>query len=220
MSYQKIPLLAGIPHRLDIPGNLLLIDSTGAASGVDVAMVINGTPGVTMADRKGGFRRVAKFDGVILTATVNAVVTLFLAVDDVNLGTNQIEINNSVANPVNVLFAGTVAPVLGNVTVINTNAAAAFVQQQALAVIVDHAAAVINTGASQLLISDATYKRLRVRNASLTANVVIGGPSATMANGAIFLGPGDTWVEDDAAGAAWYATSDIAGADVRVMGLK
>jgi hypothetical protein len=41
-----------------------------------------------------------------------------------------------------------------------------------------------------------------------------------MANAALILEPGDTWAEDDAAGAAWYAVSDIAGADVRVMGVK
>ncbi len=218
MSYQKIPLLANKPFRLDVPGRVLLIDSPGVGGSVDVALVVNGTPTTTMVGRKTGFKNVAPFDGVILSSPVDTTVTLFLSFEDVNLGVNSLEIANSVANPVNVLFGGTVAPVVG--TIANTNAQAIPVQIQALAVLVDHAPAVINNGAAQLLINDATYKRLRVKNASVTARVALGGAAVTMANAAIILEPGDTWAEDDAAGAAWYATSDTAAADVRVMGLK
>lgn len=218
MSYQKIPLLAGKPHFLEVAGRVLLIDSPGVAGSVDVALVVNGTPTTTMTGRKSGFKNIAAFDGVMLSSAVDTTVTLFLSFEDVNLGTNSLEIANSAANPVNVLFGGTVAPVIGTLT--NTNTQAVPVQKQALAVIVDHAAAVINTGAAQLLINDATYKRLRVKNASTTARLALGGAAVTMANAAIILEPGDMWAEDDAAGASWYATSDTAATDVRVMGLK
>jgi hypothetical protein len=230
MSYQNIPLQAGIPFRMDIAGRLLLVDSVGVAGAVDVALVRGGTPGAKMPARMPGFRMVGDFDGVILTAPVDTTVGLFLSFDDVNLGTNKLEISNSLDNPVKVLFGGTVAPVLGSTKTTNTDAEAVPVKQkigavfttqaEKLVVIVDNAPAVINAGAVQLLINDATYKRLRVKNASAVARVALGGAAMTMANAAIILEPGDTWTEDDAAGAAWYAVSDVAGADVRVMGVK
>lgn len=219
MSFYRIPLLAGVPFRHDVPGKLLLIDSPGVAEAVDVALIINGTPGTTMTGRASGFRNVAPFDGIVFTAAVDTVMTVFVSFENVDLGTNKIEISNPLARPVPVTFTQQIVP-LGSVTVSNPNATAVYVQQQALAVIVDHAAGVINTGAAQLLIADPTYKRLRVKNASPVARVALGGASMTMANAAIILEPGDSWTEDDAAGASWYATSDTAGADVRVMGVK
>jgi hypothetical protein len=41
-----------------------------------------------------------------------------------------------------------------------------------------------------------------------------------MAKAAIIIGPGEMWIEDDAAGANWYAISDTAGADLRMLGVK
>jgi hypothetical protein len=228
MSYQNIPLLAGVPYQLGIAGKLLLVDSVGAAGAVDIALVRAGTPSATMPARLPGFRLVGDFDGVVLTSAADTVVGLFLSFDDVNLGTNKLEISNSADNPVKVLFGGTVTPVLGAIT--NTDAQAVPVvqklgavftmQAEKLLVLADHAPAIINTGAAQLLISDVTFKRLIVKNASAAARVAIGGAAMTFANAAIILEPGDSWSEDDAAGAAWYATSDIAAADVRVLGVK
>lgn len=225
MSYHRIPLQAGVPYRYDTPGQLLLIDSTGNAPGIDVALVRNGSAAVTMPERKTAFRHVGAFDAVILTAPVDAMVGVFLSFDDVQLGFSDsaavtvpggVQITN--VEPVPVSFAGTVAPVLGSLT--NTNAQAVPTQKQALSNIVDHTPATIGTGAAQLLISEPTYKRLRVKNASASARVALGGSAVTLANAAIILEPGDVWAEDDAAGAGWYAVSDTAGADVRVMGLK
>lgn len=238
MSYQSIPLLAGVPHRLDIAGRLILIDSVSASDGVSIEILLAGSSKTTTVPRrKAGFRLVQAYDGVILTSAVDATVGIFLSNDDVQLGVADgaavsmpggVNITNP--EPIPVLFDGTVTPVLGVVTVDNTSgeaipiaqvAGATFtVQAEKLANIVDHGAVVINTGAAQLLISDATYKRLRVRNASAAARVAIGGAAVTLANAAIILEPGDMWTEDDAASAAWYAVSDIAGADVRVMGVK
>lgn len=277
MSYQTIPLLAGVPYRVEVAGQLFLLDSPGVAGGVDVSLVRNGTPGPTMPNRRTAFRHVAAFDAVILTAAVNTNVGFFISFDDVQLGIADgsavsvpggIKVTNDASAPIPVNFTGTVSPVLGSVkvtndstapvptagTVTNTDAQAIPVTQKAgatfsvsgvltntdaqavpvvqkvgtvlttqaekLATLVDHNSAVIGTGAAQLLINDTTYKRLRVKNASATARVAIGGSAVTMANAAIILEPGDMWTEGDAAGAAWYATSDTAGADVRVMGVK
>lgn len=132
---------------------------------------------------------------------------------------DYVEVRTNPANPLDVLFAGTVEPVLGVVTVDNTNAEAVPVQQQALTVIDDKAPVTVGVAATAL-VSDATLKRLRIRNSHATAIIAIGGAGVTLANGAVQLEPGDMFVEEDAAGAAWYAISDTADTIVQVQGLK
>jgi hypothetical protein len=133
MSYYSIPLLAGVPYRIDVPGRLLLIDSIGASAGVDVQMINNGTPQIKMPLRKVSFRLVGNFDGVILTSAAAATIGFFLSIDDVQLGVADgsavtvpggIVITNTAGAPIPVAFSGTVTPVLGSVTVTNTDAAA------------------------------------------------------------------------------------------------
>lgn len=161
--------------------------------------------------------------GVSITNPPGAPIPVTFSQQIVPLG--SVKINNADAEAVPVVQK------VGGSFIVEQKAAASFtVEQKAAAVfttqaekltnIVDHTPAVIGTGAATLLISDATYKRLRVRNASATARVALGGAALTMANAAIILEPGDTWVEDDAAGAAWYAISDTAATDVRVLGIK
>ncbi|MEG2029680.1 MAG: hypothetical protein RR376_03420 [Janthinobacterium sp.] len=175
----------------------------------------------------------------------------------------SIRVNNTPAQAIPVNFAGTVAPVLGVVTVDNTNAEAIPVLQkpgevfevhvnnvdgqalpvvqkagtkfavtadntdaqavpvraQALAVILD--ATVVVAGIARVsLISDATLRKMRVRNSHATAILAIGGVGVTMANAAIQLQPGEVWLEDDAAAAGWYAVSDTDGVNVQIQGLK
>lgn len=100
------------------------------------------------------------------------------------------------------------------------NSAALPMQRQALSTITHFAPVVINTGAAQALVSDATQRTLRIRNASASATVYLGGPAVTAANAAIVLAPGALWIEEEAPGAAWFATSDTAGASVAIMGVK
>ena len=68
--------------------------------------------------------------------------------------------------------------------------------------------------------ADATLRRLRVRNGHATARVAIGGAGVTMENAAVVIEPGDIWIEDDAAGAAWFVVSDTAATAVQLQGLK
>jgi hypothetical protein len=100
------------------------------------------------------------------------------------------------------------------------NSAALPVQKQALATLTQFAPVTINAGAAQALVSDATQRSLRIRNASLGANLYIGGAGVTVANAAIVLAPGGLWIEEEAPGAAWFATSDAAGTSVAIMGVK
>lgn len=229
MSYQNIPLLAGVPCRLDIAGKLLLVDSVGVAGAVDVAMVRGGTPSATMPARMPGFRLAGDFDGVMLTAAVDTVVGLFLSFDDVNLGTNRLQISNPAADPVNVLFAGTVAPVLGNVKVSNVDAEAVPVVQKigaAFTVKPDAAAefkvrgyqaqavsnvapAAVAAAAAVFLAADPARRGFRVKNNGANA-VAIGGAGLTFGNAAVLVQPGETWNENEAAGAEWSAICDAA----------
>ena len=228
MSYYSIPLQAGVPFKQNTSGALLLIDSTGAADGVDVTLTKkNGSDGVKMPGRKTAFRLVEDYDGVTFTSPVDTVLGVFLSTADVQLGfvsggsvkvPDGVAITNDVAHAVPVNFTGTVAPVVGTLT--NDDAHAVPVRNQALSTIVHEPVVTINTGAAQALVSDATLKRLYIKNSDPAANVAIGAAGVTIANAAIILAPGDVWKEDDAAGAAWYATSDTNGASVRVMGMK
>lgn len=80
---------------------------------------------------------------------------------------------------------------------------------------------IVTAGVAQVLISnDATLEQLRVRNTNGSATVGIGPIGVTLANATIILSPGDTWIEDNAPGIAWYAISSIAATDLAVQGVK
>lgn len=100
------------------------------------------------------------------------------------------------------------------------NSQALPVQKQALSTITTFVPVVIGTGAAQALVSDATQRVLRIKNTHASANVALGGSTVTMANAAVILPAGAVWIEEEGAGAAWYATSDTASTTVTVQGLK
>jgi hypothetical protein len=230
MAYYRIPLQANKAYRLDVPGTIILVDGIDGAAGVDITPILNGTPQRTMPSRKTAFKYRTPYDAVELQAAADCTVAIFLTTNDVSLGfadgaqvnvAGGVSILNAADERVPVDLAGGVVNVTAtNVGISNTNANPVPVRSQTLNTLVDHLPAVINTGAAQLLINDATLQRLRIRNAHATALLALGGPAVTLANAAIVLQPGDSWLEDDAAGAAWYATSDTNGTDVRVMGVK
>jgi hypothetical protein len=128
MSFYSIALKAGVPYKQNAIGTLLLIDSVGTAAGVDVTLInAGGTERTKIPLRVGGFRIVEDFEGVIFTSPTDTNIGVFLSQADVQLGLTAgggVNVTNSAANPVPVNFAGTVTPVLGNVTVINTPAQA------------------------------------------------------------------------------------------------
>ncbi|WP_426079276.1 hypothetical protein [Janthinobacterium sp. PSPC3-1] len=236
MAYYALRLQAGVPYTHNVAGKLILLDSTGDADGVDIATIRNGTPQSTMPMRKAAFRLVEAYDGVMLTAAVTTTVGIFLSFEDVQLGVADgaavkvpegVNITN--ADPIPVEFAGTVAPVLGMVTIDNTNAEAIpMVQQPGATFAVSNVpcSAIVNLApvsaglAAVALVADATLRRLRVRNGHATATIAIGGAGVTLAGAAVVLLPGDVWNETDAAGAAWYVVSDTAATPVQMQGLK
>ena len=230
MAYYRFQLQAGEPFRAAVSGRVILIDDLGGAPGLDVTPNYGGRDLPTMPDRKKAFKFMEPFDGVTLKAAVDCNVGVFLSASDVSLGfadgsqvnvSGQVVVSNSAAARVPVdLAGGNVQVTATNVGINNDNTKPIPVQKQALTTLTDSITKAINTGAAQALISDNTLKRLRIRNESTSARVALGGANVTMANAAIILEPGETWLEDDAPGAAWYATSDQNGADVRAMGVK
>ena len=158
----------------------------------------------------------------------------------------SIHVNNTAAQPIPVLFSGTVAPVLGVVTVDNTNAEAIPVTQKSgekfevnvanpslpmtIAQTVNvkgvKSTAVLNLAPVNAglvpvaLVSDGAARALRIRNAHATAIIAIGGAGVTMGNGAVVLLPGDVWMEDDAPGAAWFVVSDTVAVPVQIQVIK
>ena len=126
---------------------------------------------------------------------------------------------------INATIAGAVTVTSGNMnvtsasTTVNTNAQAIPVQKQALSNLTEIAPVTVGT-APALMFSDATQRILRIRNAHATATLYIGGPAVTTTQAAIVLKPGDLWIEEEAAGAAWWAVSDTANTPVNIQGVK
>jgi len=121
--------------------------------------------------------------------------------------------------PLEVLFGGTVAPVLRNVTVTNNDANAIPVRLHAndlatipitpyMAQAITNAAPIAVTAvAAALVAANAARRGFRVKN--IGANpVAIGGAGLTFANAVLVIQPGETWNEDEAAGAAWVCICD------------
>ena len=172
-----------------------------------------------------------------LAASIPVTLTSSSNTTPIPVSLASIRVNNTAAQPIPVSFAGTVSPVLGVVTVDNTNAEAIPVLQkpgetfavsvaQALSVKDVQCPTIVNIApvsaglVAVALVSDATLRRLRVRNGHATATIAIGGAGITRANAAIVIEPGDIWNETDAAGAAWFVVSDTADTPVQMQGLK
>lgn len=161
----------------------------------------------------------------------------------------SIRVNNTAAQPIPVSFAGTVAPVLGVVTVDNTNAeaipvlqkpgevfevsqkaglnfgvlvnnneaGAVFTQPRAASVwvtrevlaanVANIAPVAVDAVAIQLVVAQVARRSLRLRNIGPGA-VAIGGAGVTFGNAAVVIQSGETWMEADAPGAAWFAVCD------------
>lgn len=230
MSYYQFRLQAGVPFRVNVSGKLILVDDVDGAAGVDITPIRGGSNQRTMPKRKKAFKFWIDYDAIELQADAACTVSMFLSFTDVSLGfadgalvnvAGGVSVLNGPDSRVPVDVAGGVVNVTAdNVGVSNTDANPVPVKLQAFANLVHLPAVAVNTGAAQAVVADATLKRLRLRNESSTARIAVGGAGVTMANAAIILEPGDTFIESDAAGASWFAVSDTNGASLRVMGVK
>jgi hypothetical protein len=239
MQFYSVPLKANTDVILSAAGRVFLIDEIDGTASVDVTLLDGGGASRhPMPGRKVLFKCVTEFSGMILRAATDCTVKFFVSFDDVqngyadggnvavpggvkvvNSNIEAIPVKTPAGEPLEVLFTGTVEPVLGLVTIDNTDAEAIPVRLPSLATI-EHPAPVVVGLAAAALVADATLRKLIIKNGHASATVAIGGAGVTLANAAILLEPGDIWVETDAAGAAWYAISDTAATSVQVMGVK
>lgn len=227
--YQYV-LKAGMPTQASVQGKMILVDEIVGADGIDITPVLNSSNQRTMPRRKKAFKCWTDYDAVILESDTDCTVLIWLARSDVSLGfadganvnvQGGVSIVNDQGSRVPVdLAGGTVNVTADNVGISNADDKPVPVKNQALSTLVDNAAVVVNTGAAQMVLAQPTYRRVRFKNAHATAKIALGGAGVTMAKAAIILEPGDVWVEDDAAGATWYAVSDTNGADLRILGVK
>lgn len=82
--------------------------------------------------------------------------------------------------------------------------------------IMDQAPVSVGVAATLLAAANSARKGLRFFNAG-AADVYLGGGGITTANGVLKLTPGSTYLEQEAAPAAWYGISGTAGQSVRVQ---
>lgn len=84
-------------------------------------------------------------------------------------------------------------------------------------VITNTAPATVSTSAASVLAASATRKRIVFTADSANAGTIyLGGSGISTTNGAIMLTSGDSWIEDTAAAAQWYAVASIAGQTLRI----
>jgi hypothetical protein len=214
MAYYVIKLKANTPQKFPVTGKLLLVDSVGAAAqGVDITITdTQGKDLPTMPLRKAGFRIIEQYEAVTFNATVDADIGVFLSMNDVQLG--GMNVINDASNPVNVLFAGTVDPVIGTlnnddahaVPVTPQSAALWSVQDKKAGTVTDIAPVAVDDGTvtvKQIVAADVTRRGLRLRNAGLNPFALVSA-TGTYANAAVIIQPGEIWNENEAPGAAWY----------------
>ncbi|MFZ6748041.1 hypothetical protein [Undibacterium sp. Ren11W] len=114
---------------------------------------------------------------------------------------------------------GDAATFANQATIVN-NASQPIFQTQVPPVSLVNIAPVV-VGVAQVLASAAgSYRRLIFRNAGAMGNIAIGAAGITLANGAIYLAPGEVYIEDQAAALAWYAIADMAGCSLAIQGMN
>jgi hypothetical protein len=228
-NYYTYNVKAGVAMPVNVQGKLILVDSIGAASGIDITPVLNSSNGRTMPGRRKGFKCWTDFDSLILESAVDTQVALFLSTTDVSIGFTEgaqvnvaggVAITNDAGSRVPVDIAGgTVTVNAVNVGINNNDAAAVPFRAQALATIVNIGSVAVGVAATDL-VNDPSLRKLRIRNAHASAVVGLGAAGVTLATAAVVLQPGDVWEEASAAGAHWYAVSDTAATPVVLQGLK
>jgi hypothetical protein len=79
-------------------------------------------------------------------------------------------------------------------------------------------AATVGTTAVSVKAADSNHKSLVFHSpTSNTGTIYLGASGVTTANGGIVLQPGDTWTEEEAAAAAFFAIATAAGQSLRVQ---
>jgi len=87
------------------------------------------------------------------------------------------------------------------------------------ATVSDSAPVVVGVAATALVAANSARKGLRFTNAG-TVPVYLGGVGVTVASGAIKIEAGQTWLENEAAPAAWYGIAGTAAQSIKIQELS
>lgn len=209
----------GSALKITITGSIFYIKSCLAGEVLTVEFLNGSAHGAKVQGVGKGFKAspATRFDGVQITSTVDTQVEFIISDGEIDFAFNTDEIiignDDSKALPVRVP-AGQRLPVsldssinIGVVSVENN-----------LTVIVDSAPVEVGQVAT-IISNDPALKKLRMKNVSNLAMIMIGGPGVALGS-PIVLNPGDTYFEDDAAGATLYAIANMPGALLQLQGLK
>ena len=209
----------GSALKITITGSIFYLKSSSAGEVLTVEFVNGSAQGAKVQGVGKGFKAspAARFDGVRITAAVETQVEFIISDGEIDFAFNTDEIiignDDSKALPVRVP-AGQRLPVsldssinIGVVSVENN-----------LTVIVDSSPVEVGQVAT-IISNDPALKKLRMRNASYMAIIAIGGPNVALGS-PILLHPGESYFEEDAAGATLYAIANEASAFLQLQGLK
>jgi hypothetical protein len=201
MQYQ-ITLLAGVKKRQEFSGRTLAIMSLGAASSIDMAVLVNGFGVEELRGMKQGFQiRGPEFGGAEFLSAVDTTIEVVVTVADLSINTQE----GSTVN----------ANILGVVPVSNDRGApgtplyvSGITYADAPAVAMTNAAPVACSAVAAVLVAaNAARRAVRFTNIGVDP-VAIGATGITWASRCIVLNTGDTWIEDRAANLAWSAICD------------
>lgn len=200
MSMYSQAIGAGGKWQLAVPGTLFRLIATDNGEPVDVRFFRGGQQVFNVEGVEAGLyaKPLGGFDRVDITSATAQTVKALVMDGDGGYDRFIVDIASSV---------GAIAVNLSG---------DAFVTVKQGATIADTAPVTVGVVATALVAASATRKSVRFYNAG-TADVYLGGAGVTTAIGCIKLAPQTAWVEDDAAGAAWYGISGTAGQEVRIQ---
>jgi hypothetical protein len=203
-----------------VAGQVLTIGGTNAyfrvmdaADPVDVSFFVNGRVIMTAKDVGGGMwaKPAGGFDRVDITnGGVPQTVRVAVSNGDAGYDTaalsvsGAVEVTNDVGNPLPVT--------VGNLPAVQA------VKDVDAASVTDAAPVTVGVAATLIAAASAGRRALRITNRG-TDLVYLGSSGVTLANGAIAIGPGETYHEELAAAVAWYGISATAGQSVRVQSI-
>lgn len=235
-DYYSFRLKANQPTQAPVRGRVILLDDTGVADGIDITPIINGAEGRTMPSRKKAFKCTTDYDGVVLQASVDTTVSIFLSANDVSLGfadgalvnvLGEVTVGNDPGQRVPVDIGGGNVQVTATAVGINNTEAnpvpmvqpagqSFMVDQKAGAefkirgylagAVADIAPVAVTEARPRVVDQSPTRRGLRLRNSGLYP-VGMGGQNVTMANAVVLIQPGEVWNENEAPGAAWYCVT-------------
>jgi hypothetical protein len=229
-SYSEF-IPAGAPVKLAIGGRLLYIQRSSGGAVLDITFH-NGAGTQTVSAVGKGFKAgpVGGFDTITFKAAMDSTVEFIITDGDVNAqfddASTIIGNDDGQSIPVRVpagqripvdLANGTVNVNAVNVGINNTDAAPIPVRMPAGAFLPTKpykAQAVTNVepvnmaaNAQAIVAADANRRGVRLRNVGANA-VAIGGAGLIFSKAVVVIQPGETWAENEAAGAAWFGICD------------